>query len=97
MIRKSNEITLKDAIESLLNTYKLNGKLNETRLISAWDKVVGNQIARHTDDLYIKGEMLFVKLDSAALKNELSMAKTKLITSLNRVAGVNVITEIRFI
>ncbi len=97
MIRKSNEITLKDAIESLLNTYKLTGKLNETRLIASWDKVVGKQIARHTEDLYVKGETLCVKLDSAALKNELAMARSKLITSLNRVVGVNVITEIRFI
>ena len=97
MIRKSNEITLKDAIESLLNTYKLTGKLNETRLIASWDKVVGKHIARHTEDLYVKGETLCVKLDSAALKNELAMARSKLITSLNRVVGVNVITEIRFI
>lgn len=97
MIRKSNEITLKEAIESLLNAYKLTGKLNETRLIASWDKVVGNHIARHTGDIYIKGEILFVNLDSAALKNELSMAKTKLVISLNRFAGVNVITEIRFI
>jgi predicted nucleic acid-binding Zn ribbon protein len=97
MIRKSNEITLKDAIESLLRAYKLTGKLNETRLITSWDKVVGNHIARHTGELYIKGETLFVKLDSAALKNELAMAKTRLIANLNRVAGVNVIAEIRFI
>ena len=97
MIRKSNEITLKEAIESLLRAYKLTGKLNETRLIASWDKVVGKHIARHTDDLYIKGEILFVKLDSAALKNELAMAKTKLVANLNRVAGVNLITEIRFI
>jgi len=97
MIRKSNEITLKAAIESLLNAYKLTGKLNETRLIASWDKVVGNHIARHTGELYVKGETLFVKLDSAALKNELSMAKTKLIANLNRVAGVNVINDIRFV
>jgi predicted nucleic acid-binding Zn ribbon protein len=97
MIRKSNEITLKDAIESLLNTYKLTGKLNETRLLASWDKVVGNHIARHTEDLYVKGGTLFVKLDSAALRNELAMAKTKLVTNLNRVAGVIVITDIRFI
>lgn len=97
MIRKSNEITLKEAIESLLKAYKLTGKLNETRLISSWDKVVGNHISRHTGELYIKGGILFVKLDSAALKNELSMAKTKLVINLNCAAGINVITEIRFI
>jgi predicted nucleic acid-binding Zn ribbon protein len=97
MIRKSNEITLKDAIESLLDAYKLTGKLNETRLIASWDKVVGKHIARHTENIYIKGEILFVKLDSAALKNELTMARTKLVNNLNRVAGLNLIVDIRFI
>lgn len=97
MIRKSNEITLKAAIESLLDAYKLTGKLNETRLIASWDKVVGKHNARHTDDIYIKGDILFVKLDSAALRNELAMAKTKLVTNLNRIAGINLISDIRFI
>jgi predicted nucleic acid-binding Zn ribbon protein len=97
MIRKSNEITLKEAIEALLISYKLTDKLDETRLIASWDKVVGKLIVRHTDDMYVKNRVLFVKLDSAALRNELAMAKSKLIVSLNRITAKDVIEDIRFL
>jgi predicted nucleic acid-binding Zn ribbon protein len=97
MIRKSNEITLKEAIEALLITYKLTDKLDETRLVASWDKVVGKLIVRHTDELYVKNRILFVKLDSAALCNELAMAKSKLVISLNRTTGKDVIEDIRFL
>jgi len=97
MIRKSNEITLKEAIEALLITYKLTDKLDETRLVASWDKVVGKLIVRHTEELYVKNRILFVKLDSAALRNELAMAKSKLVISLNRTTGKDVIVDIRFL
>jgi predicted nucleic acid-binding Zn ribbon protein len=96
MIRKSNEITLKEAIEALLLSYKLTDKLDETRLIACWEKVVGKLIGRHTEGMYVKSRTLFVKLDSAALRNELAMAKSKLIINLNRTAGKEVIDDIRF-
>jgi predicted nucleic acid-binding Zn ribbon protein len=97
MIRKSNEITLKEAIEALLVSYKLTDKLDETRIIASWEKVVGKLIVRHTVDLYVKSRVLFVKLDSAALRNELAMAKSKLIFGLNKMTGKDVIDDIRFI
>jgi len=97
MIRKSNEITLKEAIEALLISYKLSDKLDETRLIASWVKVVGKLIVRHTDELYVKNRILYVKLDSAALRNELAMAKSKLVISINRTTGKDVIEDIRFL
>jgi predicted nucleic acid-binding Zn ribbon protein len=97
MIRKSNEITLKEAIEALLISYKLTDKLDETRLTASWEKVVGKLIVRHTDELYVKNHVLFIKLDSAALRNELAMTKSKLVKSLNRATGKDVIEDIRFL
>ncbi|MEI6748417.1 MAG: DUF721 domain-containing protein [Bacteroidales bacterium] len=96
MIRKSNEITLKEAIEGLLISYKLADKLDETRIVASWENVVGKLIARHTENLYVKSRILFVKLDSAALRNEMAMAKSKLIVSLNKNSGKEVIDDIRF-
>ena len=91
---KHNEHTLKDAIENLLKAYKLDSKLAEKRLISSWESVMGPMIAKHTTDLYIKHQQLFVTLDSAALRNELSFAKTKIIKMLNDAVGSTVINEI---
>ncbi|MES2592793.1 MAG: DUF721 domain-containing protein [Bacteroidota bacterium] len=91
---KHNEHSLKDAIEQLLKVYKLDDKLAESRLISSWESVMGPMISKHTSDLSIRHKQLFVTLDSAALRNELSLAKTKIVKMLNDAVGTTVINEI---
>ncbi len=91
---KHNEHSLKEVIGQLLKAYKLDDKLAERRLISSWENVMGAMIAKHTTDLYIKHQQLFVTLDSAALRNELSLAKTKIVKMLNDQAGSQVIVEV---
>jgi predicted nucleic acid-binding Zn ribbon protein len=96
-VKKSNEILLKDAIEAFLKENKLDTKINETRLIGAWEEVTGKLIARHTIDIYVKNRVLFVKVDAAALREELSYQKSKLVKKLNKVAGIEAIDEIKFL
>ena len=91
---RHNEHSLKDAIEKLLKTYKLDDRLAERRLISSWESVMGSMIAKHTTDIYIKHQQLFVTLDSAALRNELSLAKSKIVKMLNEAVGRKVINEV---
>jgi predicted nucleic acid-binding Zn ribbon protein len=93
-LSRHNEHSIKDAIESLLKTYKLDDRLAERRLINSWEEVMGKMIANHTKDLYIKNKQLFVTLDSSALRNELSMARTKIIKMMNDTAGREVINEV---
>ena len=44
MRRYSNELTLKEAIEQLLNAYGMKDKVNASRLINSWETVVGSMI-----------------------------------------------------
>ena len=96
MPRNSNEQSIGEVIRELLESYRLEGKLNQARVIMAWEEVTGKMISRHTQDLYIKGSKLFVKLDSPALKTELSYSKGKIIELLNKEAGGEVISDIVF-
>jgi len=91
---KHNEYTIKEAIENLLKVYKLKDKLDEKKLIESWEDVMGKMIANHTKDIVIRNKQLIVTLDSAALRNELSLAKTTIIKILNEKAGKVVITEV---
>ncbi len=91
---RHNEHSLKDAIQMLLKAYKLDDKLAEKRLIASWEDVMGKMIANHTTDIAIRNQQLFVTLDSSALRNELALAKTKIVKMLNDAAGSAVITEI---
>jgi predicted nucleic acid-binding Zn ribbon protein len=72
----------------------LEGKLNEVKVIHSWQKVVGKMISAHTKDLYIKNGRLFVKIDSPALKNELTFRRTEIADKLNQEAGGKVIEEV---
>ncbi|MDQ3047457.1 MAG: DUF721 domain-containing protein [Bacteroidota bacterium] len=91
---RNNEHTLKEVIEQMMKAYKLDDKLAERKLIGSWESVMGAMIANHTKDLYIKHKQLFVTLDSSALRNELSLAKSKIVKMLNEAAGGEVITDV---
>ena len=95
--RTTNNQSLRDVIEELISTYRIGDRLNQAKVIGMWDSVVGKMIARDTTHLYIKNKTLFVKLNSPALREELGYARTKLIKSLNKAAGSEVIDDIAFI
>ncbi|MEI6174258.1 MAG: DUF721 domain-containing protein [Bacteroidota bacterium] len=93
-MRRSNEKPLKEAIEEFLDSFHLRDKLNETKVIQSWEKVVGAMVAKHTSQLHIRNRVLFVKVHSAALRNEILFARQKIIQALNKEAGGTVIDEI---
>lgn len=92
--RKSQEQPLKEAIEEFLDRYRLRDRMNQARVIEGWGKVVGEMVARNTSQLHIRNKVLYVKVNSSALRNELLFARTKIIHALNKEAGAAVIEEI---
>ena len=93
-MNRKNEHSLKEVIDQMLKAYRLDDKLAERKLIASWESVMGVMIAKHTKDLYIKHKQLFVTLDSAALRNELLLAKTKIVKMLNDEVGSEVINDV---
>jgi predicted nucleic acid-binding Zn ribbon protein len=93
-MKDHNQSTIKEAIEKLLRTYKLKEGLDEVRLRNSWEKIVGPLIANHTIEIRMKEKVLFITLDSAALRQELQYGKEKLIKLLNDTAGEQVIRDI---
>lgn len=92
--KKGNEYSLKEAIDEMLKTYRLDRKLDETRVINAWDKVVGEVIARYTNNLRVHDGVLYVSLSSAALKQELLYRRTEIAGLLNAECGSEIIREV---
>jgi predicted nucleic acid-binding Zn ribbon protein len=94
--KKNNQIKLGDALKELMDTYKLNVKMNEVRLYEAWDNVLGPTIAKHTVSKQLIEGRLIIRLDSAALRNELAFSKSKIVNSLNEELGTEMVKEIMF-
>ena len=97
MIRRSTEISLKDAIGKFLKDFHLDEKLRETQLVGSWEKVAGKLIARHTQEIFIREQVLYIKADSSALKQELTYMRSKLVAKLNKAAGSEVIKDIKLL
>lgn len=85
---------LGDLIKAFIEQHKGPDFLYEMKAINAWHEVVGPFIASHTIDLSIKNKTLFVRVDSDALRSELSYSKSLLLRDLNAKAGKDVLKDI---
>ena len=85
---------LGDLIKEFYEQHRGSDYLDEVKAINSWPKVVGSFMASHTIDLSIKNHVLFVRVDSDALRNELGYSKSLLIKNLNELVGKEVVTEI---
>lgn len=94
---RTNDKTLKEAMEQMLKVYRLKGKYDETFAVKSWEEVVGKAVANRTKEIFIRDKKLFVRLESSVVKNELKMMRTQIINNLNEKAGAEVIQEIIFL
>ncbi len=94
VFKQSNEQTLSEVIEQLMESYRIKNRFYEQKLIAKYPEIVGPMISRYTDRLYIRNRVLFLQVSSPLVRNELSYARTSLTESLNKSVGKNVIDKI---
>ena len=92
--RRSDDVTIKQAVDKLLDVYRLRRKFDETSIVSAWPEIIGQAIANRTQQIYIRDKKLFVRLESAVKKNELAMIRRQIIGRVNEYVGKVVIEEV---
>lgn len=90
----SDEKPLKRAIDQLLRAYGYQQQLDELKLIELYNEQVGQMFVNHTKSVHVKDKVLYVQLDSASLKQELSYVKEALVEQLNKKIGKCLIEKI---
>lgn len=95
-MRKTNEQSLGDVIRQWLKQSNMEEKITEVRINASWEKIMGGDIQKLTERLVYRKRILTVYLRSAPLREELSMAKTKIAQMINKEAGSNVVDEVIF-
>lgn len=95
-MKRNNAEQIGLLVKRYLRQESLESPLNEYRLIQAWPEVLGPTIAAYTKDLFIKNQVLYVHLTSAALRQELMMGRELLVRNLNQHVGAQVIANIIF-
>ncbi len=86
--------SIEDSIKRLLKAYKLSDKMIEIDVVKAWPEVMGPLIASKTEEVFLKDSVLLVRLNSSALRQELSYGKPQIIKNMNLYLGHNHIKDV---
>ena len=80
----------------MMKNYQLDERMRQKQVEQKWPEIVGDLIAKHTSSINISENTLFVRVNSAPLKAELSMNKSKLVSQLNESLKEEIIQDIQF-
>lgn len=87
-------IHIGQAINELLSSYHLKHKFDEASVVSSWERLVGKPIAKRTRRVFIKGKVLFIELDSASMKHDLNLHKSRILNIFHKEFGPDIVKEI---
>ena len=80
-----------------MNYIGLDSKMQELQILNIWSECVGEAIAKFSSPQEIRKNKLFVKVENAAWRYELSLNKTGIIEKLNTKLKKKLIKDIIFI
>lgn len=93
-MKRQKAAQIGDLIHQFLRQEGLESPLNEHRVLHAWHDVAGDVVNRSTGRMFIKNQVLYVEIKSAAIKSELMMRRTDLTRRLNEHVGAQVLQSI---
>ena len=96
-MRKANDKSMKEAIEQMLNVYKIKRKFEETSIVAAWPDLMGKMVANRTKEIYIREKKLFLRIESSVVKNEIQMMHSQILEKINERAGSVIVESIIFL
>jgi hypothetical protein len=96
-MERGNTVGIKEAFKEMLSDYKIDSKYKATIIKKAWLSIMGKTIASRTKQITLHKKKLKVKIDSAPLRNELNLSKSKVLAILDKELGEGVLVDITFI
>ena len=84
MKRKNESFKIKDLIPEMLEENKLQKGMDQIQVKEAWAEVMGKGVMSYTDTVYLKNQIIFVKLNSSALREELKYGQEKILSMLQQ-------------
>jgi len=94
MAKKNNLIKLGDAINQLFKQEKLDVKISQFSVKNGWKDIVGDMIANSTTEIFFNEKIVFITLNSAALKHELTFRREELVNNINKFCGYKLVDQI---
>ncbi|MBO5849820.1 MAG: DUF721 domain-containing protein [Paludibacteraceae bacterium] len=96
-MRRKKTLSIKDLIPSALDEIGASQKLSEQHILQAWDKYFGSSIRSFVSKIYVNRGVLYVKIDSSTLKNELFIQRESIVKKLNEDVQQDIIKTLIFL
>ena len=87
-------LSIGDSLNSFLKSARWQTKINEIRIKTEWEKIIGTTIARYTREVKLKEGVLIISTDVAPLKQELQFGKEQIIKNVNDYFKDKVVKEV---
>lgn len=78
-------ICLKDEIDGFVKYLGLDERMQELKILEVWKECVGETIAKFSRPVELKRNKLFVRVENAVWRFELSTKRTEIISRLNQI------------
>ncbi|MDI9356299.1 MAG: DUF721 domain-containing protein [Chitinophagaceae bacterium] len=95
--RKTESAPLSEIIEVFKKKYHLTEAFDIKNIKNKWDDIVGIEISDLTKQIFLKQDVLYVKVVSAPLKHQLMYNKDNIKKQLNDFLGEEKIINIVFL
>lgn len=83
MLSGRKEMSLGEALKAAFEKSGIDNRLKETRLLENLNLILGDHISKHILSKRISKSILYIHLDSAALRHELGYRRDELKKALN--------------
>ncbi|WP_075603680.1 DUF721 domain-containing protein [Saccharicrinis aurantiacus] len=93
-MKKKEAQPIRDIIKQFLHEEHLDQGLIENRVVNSWEAVIGKTVARATTHVSINNGILYVKINSSVMRNELMMIRSKIADALNNHVGHHIVMDV---
>jgi hypothetical protein len=92
--RNNDSLSIGEALDEFVRENKLQKGLDKANVKEVWKSEMGAPIDKYTTAIKLDGKVLYVRLNSSVLREELSYGKEKIIRLLNEKLGKELIEKL---
>lgn len=93
-LKKYNDLPISEVIRQVVEENNWKTSLYQNKIKEIWLLHMGKTINNYTRELKLRGKKLFIRIDSAPLRQELNFSKSKIIDLLNDELGEPFVTDV---
>jgi Dna[CI] antecedent, DciA len=90
----NNQQSLSSLLKGIFRDESSRQMYFQTKIERAWQKQMGTTVNRHTQEITLRNKILYIKITSSSLKQELLYAKDTIIDFANKICEEECVSQV---